>query len=191
MVSPTQPTGPRSEHALAIETQHDRRTRNADYIFGFMRMVVIELRSLADNEPEVSRPIRYIADQLEAEAASLRHAAGHIGSASFNAIRAGGPHSSPVALFSSTDRSIKSRARPRVICREQGSVEHDIGSSSATGTDLERMAHYHQQAAQFRQWAEEDPTGSPRRSARYGDAIRRTSKRVGQEPSPLEQQMTE
>jgi hypothetical protein len=131
-------------------------SRNADYIFGFMRMVVIEPRSLADHEPEVSRPIRYIADQLEAEAAILRHAAGQIGSASPNTVRASGPHASPLILFSSTDRSIKSRARPRVICREQASVEHDIGSSSVTGTDLERMAHYHQQAAQFRQWAEEE-----------------------------------
>jgi hypothetical protein len=131
-------------------------SRNADYIFGFMRMVAIELRSLADNEPDVARPIRYIADQLETEVASLRRAAAHMGSGSLNAIRASEPHSSPVALFGSADRSIKSRARPRVICREQASVVHDIGSSSTAGTDLGRKARYHQQAAQFRQWADEE-----------------------------------
>jgi hypothetical protein len=131
-------------------------SRNAEYIFGFMRMVAMELRSLADNEPKVARSIRYIADQLETEATSLRHAAAHMGSASLNAIRASGPHSGPLALLSRTDHSIKSRARPPVICREQGSVVHDIGSSSAAGTGLERMAHYRQQAGQFRQWAEEE-----------------------------------
>ena len=131
-------------------------SRNAEYIFGFMRRVAVELRRLADNEPEVARSIRYIADQLETEAASLRHAAAHIGSASLNANRASGAHSSPVTLLSSTDRTIKSRARPRVIHGERGSVVHDIDSSSAAGTDLERMAHYWQQAAQFREWAEEE-----------------------------------
>jgi hypothetical protein len=38
----------------------------------------------------------------------------------------------------------------------QGLVVNDIGSSSADGTDLERIAHYRQQADQFRQWAEEE-----------------------------------
>jgi hypothetical protein len=32
----------------------------------------------------------------------------------------------------------------------------DTGSSDAGGTDLERMAHYRQQADQFRQWADEE-----------------------------------
>lgn len=129
-------------------------SRNSEHILEFMRMAATELRSLADKEPEVACPIRYIADQLETEAASLRRPAARMGSASPNAIKASGPHSGPVARFSSTGRSIESRAR--VICREHGSVVHDIGSPSAAGTDRERMAHYRQQAAQFRQWADEE-----------------------------------
>ena len=39
-----------------------------------MRMVVIELRNLVDTEPEIARQC-YIADQLETEAADLRHVA--------------------------------------------------------------------------------------------------------------------
>jgi hypothetical protein len=35
-------------------------------------------------------------------------------------------------------------------------ILNDTGSSGAGGTDLERIAHYRQQANQFRQWAEEE-----------------------------------
>ena len=51
-------------------------SRKVDYLFGFMRMVVVELRNLANNEPEIARQLRYIADQVETEAADLRHVAG-------------------------------------------------------------------------------------------------------------------
>jgi len=51
-------------------------SRKVDYVFGFMRMVVIELRNLADAEPQIARQLRYIADQVETEAADLRHVAG-------------------------------------------------------------------------------------------------------------------
>ena len=49
-------------------------SRKVDCLLGFMRMVVIELRNLVDTEPEIARQC-YIADQLETEAADLRHVA--------------------------------------------------------------------------------------------------------------------
>jgi len=44
-----------------------------------MRMVVVELHNLANNEPEIARQLRYIADQVETEAADLRHVASRNG----------------------------------------------------------------------------------------------------------------
>ena len=38
----------------------------------------------------------------------------------------------------------------------------DISSPRAGSTEFERMAHYREQAAQFRQWAEEEPVSEAR-----------------------------
>jgi len=35
-------------------------------------------------------------------------------------------------------------------------IVNDTGSPGAGGTDLERMAHYREQADQFRHWADEE-----------------------------------
>jgi len=38
----------------------------------------------------------------------------------------------------------------------------DLASSDAGGTEVERMAHYREQAAQFRQWAEAETAAEAR-----------------------------
>jgi len=51
--------------------------RKIDYTIVFMRMAVTELRHVAETVPDIAVQLRYIADQLEIEAADLRRTAGN------------------------------------------------------------------------------------------------------------------
>jgi len=51
--------------------------RKADRTIAFLRMAAIELRRIAENEPQINGEIRYIADQLEAQANDLAQAGGY------------------------------------------------------------------------------------------------------------------
>ncbi|MBV9150455.1 MAG: hypothetical protein JO213_14955 [Alphaproteobacteria bacterium] len=47
------------------------RSRLLQHQIAFLRMAAIEMRNIADQAREVATPLRYMADQMEAEAADL------------------------------------------------------------------------------------------------------------------------
>jgi hypothetical protein len=54
----------------------DALLRAVDNTVRFLRLAAIELRRLAERAPDISAELHHIADQLEADAADLEHAAG-------------------------------------------------------------------------------------------------------------------
>ena len=54
----------------------DGLLRAVDNTVRFLRLAAIELRRLAGRAPDISGELQHVADQLEADAAELGHAAG-------------------------------------------------------------------------------------------------------------------